>query len=88
MCRVVYHNFPSYKLALLSLCCLARVFGASKYIEDPESFPGWKGELPGTSLDASPDSIAPSNMESDNARAHMVIIWPSLQSTPSGNTTV
>lgn len=57
---------------LVSLSCVLRFCeSASKYIEDPESFPGWKGELPGTSMDASPQHSAPAETR-DSAKKHMV----------------
>lgn len=77
MDRRVHRRSFSQSLAFLSLSVLLGVSGASKYIEDPESFPGWKGELPGTALDASPDNAVKSNAGSDNARAHMVNDHPS-----------
>eukprot|EP00884_Botryococcus_braunii_P014162 jgi/Botrbrau1/22747/Bobra.0132s0080.1 len=71
MYRRTHRRLVPTKLVVLSLSILLDISRASKYIEDPESFPGWKGELPGTSLDASPDSIGASNASSDTARAHM-----------------
>jgi hypothetical protein len=58
-------------MALAGLVC---ELGAVRYIEDPESFPGWKGELPASSIDTSPTLTPAPRNGSGGGRAleHMV----------------